>query len=402
AAGGKGWRSASLDPVIAEAMRQQLPTAELNRIIYRRTFETLRSHPRQFIDAAVETYRNYLRKIPQAFESRWGYFLLCFGVLLFLEPMDNRLRLTQAFKRAPWLWAPMLLVPFYFQYFCMFCFIIGVIAVGAAPTQPRHAFLWMYFLGIFLSLPFIGSDGGERVKISSDIAIYLVAGLGFQFLTDRKGVLLERAPARTEGPIHALWIGPVAVAVVLIGVPIMLKVIGPNALQTNTRLPELSAQAVAAALHLEELPIGPTELESLGARWPAPSFEQISAQTAFLRFVYHARDAVFLDADQEVSSRGFEFWPLQRLDPPAARTIHTRTWTLFPEIIKSQLSILDGKEIIAVGTLLKRPRQWKYDTGYALVVRYVAWLDDKGELRWQSAEALKLAARPHEATNGID
>jgi hypothetical protein len=402
AAGGQGWRSASLDPVIAEAMRQQSPTAELNRIIYLRTFETLRSHPRQFINAAIKTYRNYLRNLPQAFESRWGYFLLCFGVLLFLEPTDNRRCLIQTFKRARWLWLPMLLVPFYFQYFGLFCFIVGAIVVATSPTQARHAFLWLYFLGVFLSLPFIGSDGGERVKISSDLAIYLVAGMGFQFLTDRKGVFSERASARSGGPTHALWIGPVAVAIFLLGVPFMLKVIEPNALQTNARLPELNAQAVAAALHLEEPLISPTELESLGARWPAPSFEQISAQTAFLRFVYHSRDALFLDADQEVSSRGLEFWPLQRLDPPAARTIHTRTWTLFPDITKSQLSILDGKEIIAVGTLLKRPRQWKYDTGYALVVRYVVWLDDKCELRWQSTEALKLAARPHEATNGID
>jgi hypothetical protein len=388
--GGKGWHKAASDPVISKAMQANLSPQEINQVIYRRSLKLFLQRPQRFFHAALITYKDYAKNLKKAFQGKWLFFVAFMVFVLFLIGFAPIRTLLQHGKENPALWGLFMLMAISFQYFGLFCFLVGTFMICRRIKDIRSGFILLHFLGILLTLPLIGEDGGERVKISSDIAIFLTGAIGFQNIIN-----LDKSTFHTN-PYglfklqlnRTLLIAPIAMGVFFIGVPLVLKTVGAGVRQPVPALSEMTGQQIASALQLKEIPLDAEELSNLQAQWPAPSFENLDQATAFLQYKYASRDAIYLQADQGISTHAYYFWPMQKTDPPYARTIHPRTWTIFPNLKKDDLNALNEREILVWGRLITRARKWKYNTGYALIAEQIALLDDDHHVKWLAVTSL--------------
>lgn len=376
------WRAASLDPVIAQHLQEGTAPALLNTIIYQRCWEIFIANPLLLLFSLSNVYTLYLREIPSAFaDDKYLYpIILVLWCILILRKNEkiNKLKCLAVLL-------PIVLNLGRFAF--IFLALYGIFFFFTRRQQNTGAFGLLYLLGILASLPLVGIDGGSRVKIASDIFIFFLCAFGLQHFLhpiQEIGVTGFNDKQRNMVPLTALSVCFVSFIffpwLIFLNGKRQHQYIAQDSVSVQTERLLLQAPLSDALSSLE--------LETIGKKWPTPSYETVNGKAACQLIRYTDRDALFLYPKQWVSVQLAEFWPMGKLDPPMARTVHVRSWCIFPNMRKESLKKFDKSHIYVIGRIIGLPRQWKYDTGYALLVSYIGVPTKDGAVTWHEVSSL--------------
>jgi len=393
--GGKGWPSVHKDPIIKAALQKNASAKAVNRIIYQRIKTLVLENPYNFLKACVNGYRYYFRKIPDEFGNDRKipiYFLLFFLLLSILDGMRKPHLIFQNLYRSPLILTITVLgiLLFYFKYawFWMLFALLGMFIALYHPRDRTNAFLLLFFAGIMLSIPLVGKDGLQRVKIGSDVLLYMMAALGMHKILLKTSLVASFRRIASENSARNGWMfhpmGMVLGAIILfLFIPFMTQLVhGPAA--DISKLQSLRAEDVAKRLDLEEIPLDPKELDTIWHQWPASSFEKLNGRTAYFTIRYSHRDTVFLDTHEGIEDmnpvRAQRHWPLSPIYMKRAVTILETWYTLFPNFSPKDLEPYDDRKIIVVGKLITRPRRFMNATPFVLFVSHIISTGESGNL----------------------
>jgi len=386
--GGKGWTAAYYDPAVVAYIRNNTVSPdELNAFIYKRTLEIFLETPSLFFVGVISAYKFYFVNLPYVFSAPAKFFILLFPLFLVCEKKFTFAHLFFKIKSKPLCWFCLPLAVIRYEYFWTIFLAAGFIQTVRYHKQELSRFLLLYFAGILLSLPLIGSDGGFRVTISSDIFVFLVAAVGFhRFLEDIPDEKISD-PIYDRHRFLKICGIPLFVFLILICLPYLIKMKNASDKATvNFPVPE--GPQIAKILNLETVPAGPAELADLKKKWPEPSYEKINNTPAYVRYKYSVRDSVFFDADEGGDISDPDKWPAALTVPKFPRTVYIRHWTIFPYITPQQLRRFDNREIIVQGRLIARPLRWRNNTGYVIIANYIGCLNQAGNLEWITVSEL--------------
>ncbi len=374
------WRAASLDPVIAQHLQEGTAPALLNTIIYQRCWEIFIANPLLLLFSFSKVYTLYFREIPSAFADDTYLYpiilvLWCILILKKYEKINKIKCLAVLFPTV------LNLGRFAFIFLALY----GIFFFFTRRQQNTGAFGLLYLLGILASLPLVGIDGGSRVKIASDIFIFFLCAFGLQHFLhpiQELGVTgFDKNKQKNVVPLAALFV----CFVFFIFFPWLIFLNGKRQHEQKS----LSVQTERLPLQAP-LPdaLSKLELDTIGKKWPDPSYETIDGKAACHLIRYTDRDALFLDSKQWVSVQMAEFWPMGKFDPPMARTVHVRSWCIFPNTGKESLKRFNNSYIYVAGKIIGIPRKWKYDTGYALLVSHIGVPTRDGAVTWHEVSSL--------------
>lgn len=375
------WRAASLDPVIAQHMQDGTAPALLNTIIYQRCWEIFIANPLLLLFSLREVYILYFTEIPSAFAYNtylYPVMMVLWFILVSRHKKINKIRCL------------ILLLPTVLNlgsFVFMFLAFYGTFLFFTRRQQNTGAFGLLYMLGILASLPLVGIDGGSRVKIASDIFLFFLCAFGLQHFLhpiQEIGAAGFNDKQRNMVPLAAL-------SVCFVSFVFFPWLIFLNGKRQNQYIAQESLPVQTKRLPLQvPFPdaLSNLKMDTIGKKWPDPSYETVDGKAAYRLIRYTDRDALFLDHKQWVSVQLAEFWPMGKFDPPMARTVHVRSWCIFPNMRKESLKKFDKSHIYVAGRIIGLPRQWKYDTGYALLVSHIGVIAEDNTLAWQEISSL--------------
>lgn len=393
--GGRGWTAVYEDPIIKEALKENRTADEVNKIIYQRIKELLMENPGNFLKAIISSYKYYIMKIPDEFGNAKRnpiYLILFFLLLLVLDKSSDPNRCFNSLKNRPMALSVLILalILFYFKYiwFWTVLSLVGVIQLVFSHKERFNVFLLLYIAGIMLSLPLVGTDGGFRVKIGSDIMLYLLAALGLCRLLADARFISSHSSTAADIPIYNIrlyhFMGIVlGTMTLLLAVPYIINISHRHQAE-NTMLENLEAQDIATRLNLDQIPLDTEKLSARWHAWPEASFEEYDGRSAFYPIRYTYQDAVFLDIDDGISrmspSSAAMHWPLSPMNIRRTVMILETWYTLFPNISPDILNRFENKRILVVGNLLVKPRPFRHATPFVLIVSHIASTDESGKL----------------------
>ena len=395
--GGKKWLAVYKDPVIKKALEKNLTSKEVNGIIYRRIKDLFLENPGNFFKATVKGYQYYFKKIPDTFgkaREKPAYFALFLLILGFPDYRLHLHSLVQNLKRRPAACTAIVfgivLFSLKFSWFWTVFLLAGILHSVFNPKNRFNAFILLYITGILLSIPFVGADGGMRVKIGSDIALFLVAATGLARVMEKKwsvspdtGAALDN-PAIHRLPTHRLLSVLLGTVILFLGMPYLINHINGRPHSAKTALRNINAEDIAVRLNLPELPIGPDRIHALWHDWPKRTLEEKNGRTAYYPIRYNGRDTVFLDIHEGIARMNpfiaVRHWPLAPLNIKRTVMILETWYTLFPNVTPKDLEHYENQEIIVVGIMISRPRQFRYATPFVLYVTHVISIQESGGL----------------------
>ena len=393
--GGGGWTAVYKDPIIEKALKENRTANEVNKIIYQRIKELLRENPGNFLKAIISSYKYYFMKIPDEFGSAKRnpiYLILFFLLLVVLDKSSDPTRYFNSLKNRPLALSVLILalILFYFKYiwFWTILSLVGVIHLVFSQKERFNVFLLLYIVGIMLSLPLVGKDGGLRVKIGSDIMLYLVAALGLYRVLKDARFISQYSSTATDIPIYKIrmyhFMGIVlGTMTLLLAIPYIINISHRHQAE-NTMLENLDAQDIVTRLNLDKAPLDPDKLNAHWHAWPEASFEDYGGRLAFYPIRYTYQDTVFFDINDGISRMNpisaARHWPLFPMDMKRTVMILETWYTLFPNISPESLNRFENKRIYVIGNLLVMPRPFRHATPFVLIVSHIASTDDSGKL----------------------
>ncbi len=394
-AGGKGWPSVHNDPIIKAALKKDISAKENKRIIFQRIKALFLENPKNFLKACISGYRYYFSKIPDEFEINRKnsiYFAIFFLLLSFLDGIWKPRLIFQKLSQSPLILVITIcgILLFYFKYawFWMLFALLGMFFALYHPRDRTNAFMLLFFAGIMLSIPLVGKDGLQRVKIGSDIFLYMMAALGMHKIFLKTTLMESFKGIAPEKPFRKMWLlhpmGIVLGAIILfLFMPFMIQLIRGPAVDTS-KLQSLSAEDVAKRLNLKKIPLEPKQLDTTWHQWPASSFEKLNGRTAYFTIRYSHRDTVFLDTHQGIGNMNpvsaQRHWPLNPIYMKRAVTILETWYTLFPNFSPKDLEPYEDRKIIVVGKLITRPRRFMHATPFVLFVSHIISTGESGDI----------------------
>jgi len=384
--GGLSWASYFLDPVIRKAREDKnLKPQELRRVVYDRIWEIFKKNPFGIIKSIWTGERDYVIYFPNAFGFRKWTFLWFAGFMLLFMLIEFRkrvfqwgLELVRDKSRFVFTLAGIAAGLFFFKFFMTAMFLVGTYCLIREYKSRLSWFCLLYFAGIILSLPLVGNDGIDRIKIGSDILLFFIAAAGIVriygkwFEESREELswrFVEFKPALSalSAAIVLFFIVP---GIIKAMAPVAKPVVFPNKAQLqkifSSRKPMLDSY----------------DLECIWNRFPEPSFELFNGRTAYLTVRYQKRDAIFESAGKGMTHAAdiSQYWPFGSLDVDRTiLTLHGRQ-AILPGIKPEQLRAFEGHEILLLGELITRPRRYFYATAYVLYVTHIGWIDRSGRL----------------------
>ncbi len=398
--GGIGWTSTYRDPEIAEIRQRDHTTKELTDAMFRRSKEKFFEDPKKLVLAIKSAYLSYLRTVPDAYRVDSKLPVFSIAILAMLSAINVSVRVKTLFRSklhpARW-WLPVAgiataLLYYSLAYTATLMCILGLVYVITRMREKINVFVLLYGTGILLSIPLVGYDGGERVKISNDIFLYLIAALGMAWVFNRFQSPASSTECRQSGVItkFAPWGIPACAAILLIIVPLSVKALNSNNSQSIATRDLVGATDVAKQLSLSEIPVDSKELGRLWNIFPKPSYELLNDRFAFYPIEYMTRDTMQFEANDGVTSawRRWQLWPLLPSNVPRTVHISNSRFTMFPNTTREKLRRFDYKNIIVVGRLMTGERSRIYSTGYVLVVRYVGVPGEDSKIEWVELEQL--------------
>jgi len=400
-AGGKGWISVYNDPIIKTALEKDLPSIELKKVFYKRIKDLFLENPRNLLKACISGYRFYFRQLPYSFDNKAPYtfdsnvnkplFFSLFFIILVLAN-DHKLKLPhrRLIQNPLFIVALLLsLLLFVFQYawFWTFFSLVGMISILRRPSK-KNLFIVLFFIGILLSIPLVGHDGGTRVKIGNDIMMYFLSSLGLAWTIKLFSKTREEFSSEKTSSVNARLqlIGVLSITfIVLIGIPYVIKQ-NRQSNPKSSKLQTIQAKDIAGMLNLSEIPMSHEDLEVIWHRWPEPSFEKVNQRLCYYHTRYMKRDTIYLNAFEGITDNDWYIsglqWPLSPIGINRTLLIIERWYTLLPNISPMDLERYENKEIVVVGKLYPKPRPFMYATGFVLIVSHIVSVDDLGNLHW--------------------
>ena len=393
-----GWTSIYQDPIIVDSLKKDISPKEINKVINKRAYELFMENPRNFFISSILAYKHHFKDIPSAFiQDTTGKSLYFTGFLIILLLMGKNWRLCLSSNRnhlglitIP---AVLLMLNWQYSYSLTFLSALGAICVLHRRQEEISVFILLFFCGIIFSIPFVGIDGDSRVKLGSDILLYLLSSIGLSellryFCKPDAASVLEESTRRTE--LFTLY-GIISLAlVVFIAIPWM-KNISNRAGENLSRIAKIGAEEIADDLGLDNLPIGPKELNVIWHQWPRPSFDKVNGKTVYYPIRYTSLDALYFNAGEGVdSTEGFYLatkrwhWPLSPLGFRRTIMVLEERYTLFPNIEPKNLIQYEDTKIIVIGTLHSRHRVYLSSTGFVLIVSHIGYVNKSGKLEWMS------------------
>jgi hypothetical protein len=186
-----GWLSAYRDPIIHEALKNNASQSAINAVVIKRIKEVFSEHPELFFNGCLKSYEYYFKTIPEGFTDFYDYdvWVSFLGCLLFLLICDyfGRLRIYKKSEGIKIHWSIILAIGIcyvlcavfkYLSFFWILFMISGIIVVVVGRKDPFNQILILYCLGILMSLPWVGFDGGQRIRIGNDIVLYMFSAIG--------------------------------------------------------------------------------------------------------------------------------------------------------------------------------------------------------------------------------
>ena len=395
--GGKGWMAVDKDPVIKKALEKNLTAKAVNGIIYQRIKELFLENPGNLLKATIKGYRYYFKKIPDEIGTgpKKPLFFVLFLLILGFPDISLRPHLfLQNLKRRP---AACTIIVFgvvlfflKFSWFWAAFLLAGILHSIFNPKNRFNAFILLYLIGILLSIPLVGMDGGMRVKIGSNIVLFLVAATGMSRMIEKNRSASPDAKAASDYPVayrlrtyHFLSI-LLGTAILFFGMPYFINHVNDRPASSEAALRNINAEDISARLNLSEIPIGPDRLNVLWHEWPKLTLEQKNGRMAYYPIRYTAQDTVFFDINEGIDRMypaiAERHWPLIPLSMKRTVMILERWYTLFTDIAPKDLKRYENREIIVVGKLISKPRRFLYATPFVLYVSHIISIGESGRL----------------------
>ena len=395
--GGKGWSVVYEDPEIQKLLASSAPAQAVNSVLLRKIPQQFLDHPELFMQAAGKAYKNYFQTIPEAFHrSRSPHVGFCIAIALVIgyfwwryHPSWRWLG-SLSIRQRVMLAVVLIAMVIAFKWFWTVMAVVGVGRAVRYATNRLHLLVLMLLFGMMLSLPLVGVDGGVRVKLVSDVWLYLCAGLGASTLSS----LIVASPDRTaysSGPDQSMDDLTVRQVVLVVALPVVFLLVLP---WLNLQFAAKSAQSVvsqtispeelSSRLKLTEPILTPEALTSRWHEWPEKTFEEFNGHLAFFRVRFYRRDSVFLPAGVGLispSHRLFAYhWPLSPQSFDRTVLVLENRYAMFANKQPGELGIPDGKWVWLVGTMETVRRPSAHATGFVLMISHVAYRDVDGRL----------------------
>ncbi|MBN2641329.1 MAG: hypothetical protein JXR78_06740 [Victivallales bacterium] len=386
---GGSWMAYYYDPVIKQARDDHnLPASELRKIVYRRIWDVFKAKPSGIVKSSWLSLKTYVLHFPNAFGNAPAtpYWMLAVFALLILinEPGkvknlfigvgNSKLKLSLTA-------AGTLMAIVFYPYFFTLMFLCGMVVMVKQWRSPLSCFAMLYFAGIILSLPLVGDDGHDRIKIGSDIFIFLITAIGTMRLYGLRLSVTESPVS----PLSVLELKPALTAltvsvVIFFVVPGMIKLCAP----AQDPPPVVDNTIMQKIFATPQPLLDSAGLDRIWNRFPQASFEDYNGRHAWWITRLNTRDMIYDKAGQGMtcSPNMMQFWPFTPLNADHTILARELRLVLFSWIKPEQLSFLDDKEVIVFGQLICRPRPYLYATGFILNATHLGWRDENGHLVW--------------------
>jgi hypothetical protein len=393
--GGKGWAAVYEDPEIRALLASSAPAQSVNSVLLRKIQQQLIERPELFIQAAGKAYTNYFLSVPEAFyRSRSPHLVFCMAVFMMMGYFWWRYRpslqwlVSLSIRRRVVLAVALIAMVIVFKWFWTVMAVVGFGRTVRHATDRLHLLVLMLLAGILLSLPFVGVDGGDRVKLVSDVWLYLCAALGALTLlqliissADRMEQSNYPDQSVTDLTRRQLLLATALPVVVLLFLPwVSLTVRSAQSVETQ----RITVEELSTRLALTEPILGPVALTSLWHKWPAESFEDLNGRTAGFPVRFYRRDSIFLRAGQGIESSSHivsgRHWPLSKQSFQRTVWVLENRYAMLVLRQSSDLGIPDGKWVWFVGTLETIRRPFLHATGFVMMISHVAYRDVDGSL----------------------
>ncbi|MBU0991166.1 MAG: hypothetical protein KJ737_01625 [Proteobacteria bacterium] len=385
--GGKGWKAVFNDPIYLKYQNENPSEKELNQIIYKRSIEILFKDPSGMVKATIESYKNYFYSLmPKAFEKDYWHLFLLICFIVFTHKKADADSLIQFKKKWYVIVLFLLLIVYDYKWFWMAIFFVGLTQLRSSSNKPINMFIMLYFLGILLSLPLVGKDGGDRVCIASDILLYVIASFGFSFIVsghqkEDASTSHQLISMNKKEILNGVSI-PLGMMVLLIASPMF--VMGYNTDDARTgQMPHIDGLEISKSLNMDVIP---SSIGSLGY-WLDPSYDRNQGRWVYTTFQFDYRNTFFLSKDDEVIEYNIYFWPMVRNKPAMDRTFLVYPWVVFLNTYPHQLKQFDKREIIVVGTFYPRPKKEQYydtQTRWIIVAKKIGYLNNDSKITWET------------------
>lgn len=402
-AGGKGWESVFDDEIISKywpmVMDKKISMKEYNQIIYKRIAELFLEDPKPFFAGTIEAFSRFFRAIPLVFNFGQdppfnGKLIKALMILQLVLYIFIKTFNTATEKRPGKIWPALMfsLLPFTFMVLwdqhnlVLTCFLaISLIYVIKHRMVAMNFLFLCIFSGSLLSLPFVGAEGGERVKIVNDATIlfFFSSGLGC-LLDNRFGAKPASVGTRFDKTVLSKpLIAMIAMFCIFIGCPWLMK----GGIEQQKKLDKIPLEVDPVDLYksfFRDSRFSRERLNQISSQWPSQSFA-VGKQVVYQIIDVHLRNAFFFRAGEGTrSDRKTRFpWPFYPLNFGRTLLFQNFQFTIFPNTSKTDLAFIEGKEILALGHLISKKKTNSGDVGHAFLVSHIAYHDNKTKkMKW--------------------
>jgi len=390
--GGNGWLAIYDYPIILEAIQSNLAPEEIDKVIFQQCLKHFTDDPMKFFSACWKGYVKYFIHLPDVFNNNLlslFHWLIIFFFFIVFTGIRTSIEFFQNNGHALILVLLCLILFYFFPFYFLSCgLFIGCVLFIRDYRSLLSKFLMLYFIGILLSIPVVGYDGGERVKIGNDIFIFIITakGISHMGLFFCKNIIHNDSIIIWPKNTKIVWCFPLLTSIILLIIPLFIYNCHYN---HEKKINDIDlAKDIQIKMNTDSIPFGPTALEKLWHLYPNPSFERIHNQPAFLLIRYVERDVVFFKKNVGFVSCYYPsiHWPLSVLSIDRCIYVHEKRYCLFPKVHLSQLEAYKNKMIIVFGTLHARKRTYINSTGFVLTVSHIGLIDTDQNIHWKSLE----------------
>ncbi len=350
---------------------------EINRAILRVCWRYIREDPGRIAKPMLASWKRYPLEVNWSFRREPPFVAALVLGFLLLSFFDRRPATGPALAAIATAAGLGLALGFFFTVTMGLLLIVGLV-VCLLRRGPFDRFLLLYLLGVLLSLPLVGANGGPRVRLGADPLHFAIAAVGAGWLLNRLWRSHPSRPAATAikpAGRRTLLLAPALTLAILIGVPLLVRTLGSDpTIRFDDRLDRRLSGDPSLVSH--------SELDR-SHRLYAEVDSEVTAligRRGFRFFRFRARDAIEFSAGEglEVGKRVTQLWPLEKRDFPRTIVFVGPRFLILPGIRVHELEEFGNRQFAVVGWIDARERDDRYHTPWALVAEELHVAQDDG------------------------
>lgn len=346
--GGIGWMSFEKDAEVIRARASGKTEPEVHRIARKLAVNKLVNEPKLFLKSIYPSYKASWKNIRSLFSNK--------GAII--------------------------------KNFYIVTLILGLVYIFVERHNRISLFLILYYLGLAISVPLVGTDGGLRAHAASFPVYMLTSALGVKWM-------LEKARIKDTRLTPALRTGTVKImALAFLSFIIMFLMIIPTLVFYKAK----STESSNGPKYTYNLTISSDYPEAIKEqeiwkeldRWPNADFIRFNGKDLFVELIFYKNRFNYLTKDQGLSEAipGYRmyYWPMSKkaysryIGWTNLRSNHT-IWLEIPKkVIRGHVDLLNGRRIAVQGKIVSKNIDWKYDTFMSLLSKEI-YYEENGVLR---------------------